>query len=223
MSEYQLISEQHVIPTPAGAYYAVSSETKDSARQLLFGLMNEDYSQLLTVDRVLSLTDLDSEQEALELLYRIQNLNWIQVCEDPLEGPMGMLEDILPKFLSELSGSGKALLADQQGFYLSTHGFSHEAAEELSALSADVASLHQRHSGLLRNNLGLDSSAWGVVDAAGDSHLGCWPLFIGEHRFSLVLGGVPQLNQPAFTNLVWMLSKRYRSVSSSAEDRINMM
>ncbi len=214
MSDYQLIAEQYVIPTPAGAYYAVSSDSKDLARQVLFGLMSGTTSQIVTIDLVQELTGLQSEQEMLELIYRMQKLGWIQSEEQEREGPVGMLEDILPELLSVLSGSGKALLADQQGFYLATHGFSHEAAEELSALSADIASLHQRHSGLLRNNLGIESSAWSVVDASGDSHLGCWPVFIGDQRFSLVLGGVPQMNQMALTDLVWTLTKRYRGASA---------
>ncbi len=214
MSDYQLIAERYVIPTPAGAYYAVSSDSKDLARQVLFGLMSGASSQVITIELIAELTGLQSEQEMLELIYRMQKLGWIQTEDQGRDGPSGMLEDILPEFLSVLSGSGKALLADQQGFYLATHGFSHEAAEELSALSADVASLHQRHSGLLRNNLGIDSSAWSVVDASGDSHLGCWPVFIGDQRFSLVLGGVPQMNQMALTDLVWTLTKRYRGAEA---------
>ena len=130
---------------------------------------------------------------------------------------------MLPTLLSVLSGSNKALLADQQGFYLATYGFSHESAEELSALSADVASLYQRHSGLLKNNLGIDSSAWSIVDASGDSHMGCWPIFIGNQRFSLVLSGVPQMNQSAFTNLVWMLSKRYSGLSAEQKQEVGVM
>ncbi len=219
MSDYQLISERYITPTPAGAYYAVSSDSKDLARQVLFGLMSGESSPVLTLDLIKELTGLQSEQEMLELLYRMQKLGWIQSEDLERESPSGMLEEVLPGLLSVLSGSGKALLADQQGFYLATHGFSHEAAEELSALSADIASLHQRHSGLLRNNLGIDSSAWAVVDASGDSHLGCWPVFIGDQRFSLVLGGVPQMNQVALTDLVWALTKRYRNASSVEESR----
>ena len=101
------------------------------------------------------------------------------------------------------------MLADRQGFYLGTAGFTHETAEELSALSADLASLHQRHSGLLANNLGIGSGAWGVIDAAGNSQVGFWPLYVGEQRFALVLAGVPRMNQQALVNLIWILNQRY--------------
>ena len=47
------------------------------------------------------------------------------------------------------------------------------------------------------------------MDAAGNSQLGFWPLFIDTQRFALILQGVPRFNQPVFTELVWALSTRY--------------
>ena len=108
-----------------------------------------------------------------------------------------------------LSSQSKVLLADTQGFYVCSQGFPHETAEELSALSADIASLQERHQRLVGNNLGLETSAWGLVEASGGSRIGFWPLFIGEQRFALIISGCPQFNQPALTSLVWALSKRY--------------
>ena len=145
----------------------------------------------------------------MELLYHAQNLGWVEGLKAPRHAPAGALEDIIPDLLPVLSNSGKVLLADGQGFYVSSQGFAHEAAEELSALSADIASLHDRHRGLLKNNLGLASGAWALIDAAGNSQVGFWPLFVGDQRFVLVAGGTPHFNQPALTQLVWALSTRY--------------
>jgi hypothetical protein len=89
----------------------------------------------------------------------MQGLGWIEGCESPRSAPAAALEDLLPDLLLPLSGSGKALLADSQGFYLDSDGFPHEAAEELSALSADLATLHERRHSLLRNNMSLETSA----------------------------------------------------------------
>lgn len=99
--------------------------------------------------------------------------------------------------------------ADEEGFYVARASSPHEAAEELSALSADLASLHAGHMGLLRNKLRVLSQAWSIVDAAGNTELGVWPLFIGPHRFSLVVSGAPCFNQWPFSELVWALSRRY--------------
>ena len=217
MSDFRLISERYVLPTPAGAFYAVSGTAQDSARQFIFSLMADEQSKYLSADDLLELTDAETEQDALEMIYRVQTLGWVQGEDTVREAPSGTLEDELPALLRALTGSGKALLADHQGFYLATEGFSHETAEELSALTADLASLHQRHSGLLAKNLAIDSSAWALVDASGNSRLGCWPMNIGGHRFTLVISGVPQFNQWPFVQLAWMLTKRY-SVVHKARD-----
>ncbi len=215
MSDYQLINRCYVLPTPGGAYYAATTQTDEPAKRLLVALMSDSQSQLLGVPQVCKWTGLKKQADVLDLLYRIQNLGWIQGEEVTREAPSGTLEDILPVLLATFSSTGKALLADNQGFYLASHGFSHETSEELSALSADLLALHERHKGLLNNNLGLHSEAWSVVDAAGNSQVGFWPLYIGRQRFVLVLSGVPHLNQLAFVQLVWVLSKRYNTISDS--------
>lgn len=209
MPSYSLTTEYYLLPTPAGAFYAASSDNSEPARNLLFELLSYSQSQQITPERLSSWLNITDQQAALELLYRMQSIGWVQGSTEPRQAPTGMLVETLPTLLPELSTSGKALLADQQGFYLATHGFSHETAEELSALSADLAALHERHRGLLQNNLGLSSSAWAVVDASGNGQLGFWPLYIGEQRFVLILAGMPRFNQPSFVDLIWSLNKRY--------------
>ncbi len=215
MSDYQLIKRCYVLPTPGGAFYAATTQTDEPAKRLLVALMLSSHSQLLGVPQVCKWTGLKKQDDVLDLLYRIQNLGWIQGEEVSRTAPTGTLEDILPELLESFSSTGKALLADSQGFYLASHGFSHETSEELSALSADLLALHERHKGLLNNNIGLHSEAWSVVDAAGNSRVGFWPLHIGRQRFVLVLSGVPHLNQLSFVRLVWVLSKRYNAISDS--------
>jgi hypothetical protein len=212
MEEFELIDKLYVTVSPAGAYYAVCEAGDDPSRRLLRNLLQQPTSPFLTLEGLQAWSALLDEQRTLELLYHAQNLGWVQGHETPLHAPVGALEDIVPDLLPALSGSGKALLADGQGFYVATQGFTHEAAEELSALSADIASLHERHDGLLKNNLGLGTGAWALIDAAGNGQLGFWPLFVGDQRFVLVMGGTPHLNQPALTQLIWALSIRYGAV-----------
>ncbi len=218
MSEYKLITEQYVVPTPAGAYYAISNNNEEPARNLLFALMSEPDSQYLSLNTLQEMSHLSEDQAALELLYRAQQLGWLQGNDDSQCSPKGTLEAVVPPLLANFSGSGKALLADEEGFYLASHGFAHETAEEVAALSADLASLYQRHHRLLHNNLRVESSAWAVVNAGGDSHLGFWPLYIGEQRFSLAITGLPTLNQPAFMQLIWFLSERYAGVGQHPQE-----
>lgn len=208
MGHFRLTEGLHVLPTPAGAYYSVSGPEQEPSRLLLQTLIRGEHSPRLTLANLKTWTGMEGD-EALELLYHVQTLGWVEGYETEKSLPAEKLEEILPKLLPTLSGSGKALLADSHGFYVSSRGFPHETAEELSAASADLASLHGRHHHLLRNNLGLWTSAWALVDAAGNSQVGFWPLYIGEQRFVLVVGGLPRLNQPALTELIWALSRRY--------------
>lgn len=209
MSDYRINYETYLFPTPSGAYHAVADTSEDAARKVLRQLLLQPASPLLTEQSLSRLFATDDAEQALELAHRMQRVGWLQGEEQPRQVPDGTLLNMLPPLLAQLSTIGKALLADQQGFYLASHGFAHETSEELSALSADLANLYERHRGLLRHNIGLATGAWALVDAAGDSRLGCWPLYIGDQRFTLAIAGLPQLNQSVFTELVWALSVRY--------------
>ncbi|HXH03802.1 MAG TPA: hypothetical protein VNN09_10850 [Candidatus Competibacteraceae bacterium] len=206
---YQLLAPSYLLPTPAGAYQAVCTPAPGPLRRLLLALMTESRSQCGAPLRLRAWSGLDDEQAALELLYRLQELGLVQGEAQSRTAPQGPLPEILPPLLRLLSSAGRALLADSQGLYVATAGFAHETAEELAALGADLASLYGRHQGLLARNLGLRQRAWALSDAAGNSQIGFWPLAIGETEFTLVIAEAPQLNQPAFRDLVWTLGCRY--------------
>ncbi|MCK9989736.1 MAG: hypothetical protein WA112_08750 [Rugosibacter sp.] len=208
MPDYELIPGLYLGPTPAGAYYAVSSPNEDPSRRILLNLMKAETSPALTLDNLGALTGLASAQ-ALEHLYHLQARHLVQGLHEVSRLPEGNLERVLPGILADLAGRNKALLADEQGFYLASHGFHHETAEELAGLSADVGNLHQRHRGLIAGNLSVQTSAWALINAGGNSEIGFWPLYIGQQRFVLILTGLPRLNHAATVRLVWALARRY--------------
>lgn len=214
MSRYHLTEGLYLYPTPSGAYYAVASNEMDKSRQFIRGLLLRPETQALTVENLQVLTGLDDADKSIELLHHCQKLGWVQGVDKVLSYPAGQLEKILPDMLAAISENGKVLLADKEGFYLGSHGFPHEVAEELSALSAEIATVHARRSGVLVNNLGQASQAWAIVDVFGNSQMGFWPLFIGNNRFVLVISGVPHFNQPEFVSLVWTLAIRYAAKAS---------
>ncbi|MGZ8095397.1 MAG: hypothetical protein ACXWUD_04030 [Methylosarcina sp.] len=209
MSGYRLAEGLYLYPTPAGAYYAASSKEKDKPRQFLRALLQQAETPELSIQQLQYLTGIQEAEKCLELLYHCQKLGLVQGLGKKKSPPSGTLEQLLPAILGKISENSKVLLADNQGFYLANHGFVHEAAEELSALCTEIATVHDRRSGLLINNLGINSHAWAIVNAGGSSQAGFWPLFIGETRFLIAIFGVPHFNQPEFVELVWMLSIRY--------------
>lgn len=200
---------KYVSLTPYGAYYAVTEAAEDPVRRLLQAVLAESGSEPLSEAMAARWAGNGEVGAALDMLKRLQTLTMLQATDLPIVASTAPLEDVLPPLLVPLTGSGKALLADAQGFYLAAVGFKHEAAEELAALSADIATLHTRHARLLANNLGFSGSSWGLLDPAGASQLGVWPLHVGEQRFALAIAGRPRLNQGAFAQLVQALARRY--------------
>ena len=196
-------------PTPAGAYYAVSADDADVRRDFIRQLLLQPITPDLNHDNLCLLTGLDDPQKSYDLLHRCQKLNWVQGLNAPMEYPSEQLESILPDLLGKMSESGKVLLADMQGFHLACHGFPQEVADELSALSAELAILHERRAGVLVNSLGIAGQSWGVIDVFGNSQIGFWPFYFGKNLFVLVISGVPHFNQPEFVKLAWALSIRY--------------
>ncbi len=209
MAHLTLTDNLFLYPSPTGAYFATSDQEENKSRRFLQNLLREKQTPALTIPELIRLTELADEEKTLELLYHCQELGWIQGLKEPLTAPDESLEKYLSPLLPCFSSQEKVLLADEQGFYLACEGFSHEAAEELSALSAELAILHHRRAGLLKNNLGLNNQAWALVNVHGDSQLGFWPIFIGQYRFILVIAGIPYFNKAEFIDLVWALSIRY--------------
>jgi hypothetical protein len=148
------------------------------------------------------------------LLHHCYKMNWVQGLDKERSYPSDPLEDILPGLLMKMSESDKVLLVDDQGFYLAGHGFSHEAAEEMAVLSAELSIIYSRRTGVLMNSLGIASQSWALVDVFGNSQIGFWPFFIGINPFILIISGVPHFNQPEFVDLVWALFKRYAEMGA---------
>lgn len=208
MSEYILTENLHLGVTPAGTYYAVQDNAEEPGRLFLHRLLQEAATPLFTVDVACELSGY-RKKRALEFVHWMQEAGMILGQEHSESAPEETLERLLPKLLRTLSDEGKAILAESRGLYLGSAGFTHEAAEELAALSANLTAVYARHKELLHGNLGYRQRAWGLVDASGNSEVGFWPLYIGQNRFTLIIGGIPQFNQPDFKRLVWALEMRY--------------
>jgi len=205
--------KKYILPSPAGAYYCITSPQSDPAKQFLQKLMTYNETQCSDPEVLNNLLSSNTHSQD-EILFHIQELKWLQSFDQEKRIPEGTIEQLLPEILQQLSSDAKALLADDQGFFLSGSGFTHEASEELAALSGDILSLCTRHKGIIHGNLNVKTSAMALVDAAGHSQIGFWPLYIGELAFILVLSGVPRFDQYAFVKLVWILHKRYYSKNS---------
>lgn len=211
MSQFTINDGLHISITPRGAYYAVQDNAKDATRSILLKLLYKDSSLPLKDSELTELCGMDSE-DAASMIHRMQSLGLISGQEEVEMAPEKNLEDALSDLLGSLSDSKKVLLAEHSGLYLGASGFPHEAAEELAAISANLSEVYERHKRLLNGNLGFNQRAWGLIDAAGNSEVGFWPMYVGYNQFALVIHGMPQLNRPAFKRLVWLLIRRYGAI-----------
>ena len=214
MSDFTSSDDLFMGVTPGGSFYAVQSDADEFGREFLRKLLSVSETPAFNLEIAQDLSGLDSETETLEFIHLLQDAGFIYGQKEPEVAPAGNLESMLPNVLQSLSDDGRAVLAEGQGLYLGSSGFPHEAAEELAALSASLTAIYRRHKDVLKGNLGYSQRAWGLIDAAGNSEIGFWPLYIGGDRFTLIVGGMPQLNQPAFTQLVWALERRYGTNSA---------
>ncbi|WP_373741179.1 peptidase M23 [Neisseria sp.] len=200
--------------TPAGAYYAVSSDASSASRVLLYGLLKAAPSETISSEKLLAWADTSDINSALNLLYRLQRLEFLYGDEQVSTEDTNLSDEQLPDLLAQLSNVGKALLADENGLYFANAGFHHEAAEELGLLASEIAGVEAKHQLLIKNNLHIHHSAWGICDPSGQSELTFFPLYVGTTKLILVIGGMPDLNKEAFVTLVKALYNRYGSRTS---------
>lgn len=127
--------------TPAGAYYAVSSQAPSASRTLLYGLLRASTTETVSTEKLLAWADTNDINTALNLLYRLQRLEFLYGDEQPAGEEFNMTDEQLPELLEQLSSVGKALLADGNGLYFANAGFHHEAAEEAGVMARDRKSV----------------------------------------------------------------------------------
>jgi len=208
VGDYNQDSIRYIAITPSGSYFATLNSTPDDARALLLQLLSTDFELLYSLELVAELADLE-EPQAMGLFQQLLDRGFVALTDTPPEIHRGPLEELLPDMLKQLSDSGKALLADDQGFCLSSTGYGAEQSETLAALAADLISLQERHKQVLNGDLGLAGESWGIMNAVGQSQIGCWVIHIGHQRFCLVISDMPRLNQQAYAELLSCLARRY--------------
>lgn len=202
------IQNQFIKICPAGAFYATVGSEPDDARALLLQLLSSDMSLPYSSELVMELTDLE-ESDAADLFNKLLDKNFVQLSPTPARTINESIEQVLPELLSGLSSSGKVALADHHGFCLGSTGYEADHAEALSALAADLSSLHERHSLLLNRDLEFMGESWGMLDPVGLSQVGFWVIHLGHQRFVLVIDQMPRLNQNNYVELLSVLARRY--------------
>ncbi|MCT6882396.1 MAG: peptidase M23, partial [Snodgrassella alvi] len=161
-STLQLHHDLYPKVMPAGAFYAVSSPSHSASRMLLANILQADINAKLTEERLKQWAETDDVHTALNLLYRLQRLEFLYGEAKPSSQLVKVTSDGFEDILGQLSDSHKALLVDQDGFYFANVGFNHETAEEVANLASEATRLTEKHSLLIKNNLNIYNNAIGI-------------------------------------------------------------
>ncbi len=201
-------NNQFITLTPIGAYYAINSREDSPLHRLLRYLLKLPVTPRLDEK---TLQECSKHTQIIDILVLVKQAiksRLMMISSQATSISETALETVLPKLFSELANDGKFLLADDQGLCLGQIGFDINAGEQLAALSADIAIIQQRHEAALKD-LNEFGNIWGMINPINKHQVSFWPIFIGNHRFVLVLAQKMSLNQPAFTRLIQILSIRY--------------
>lgn len=186
--------------TPAGCYYAIESRTASKARELLHEILGNTSTPALS----------DFSEAQHERIKELRKAGLVTLSAPQRSLPTGNLSDMLPDILPALSERERVVLSESgQGLFLDFSGVSPPEAEELAVLAASLCALTETRSTLLSKQLSIPGSAFGIVDPAGNSEIGFWPLYIDDHVFTLIILGIPRFNSIQFATLVWALVQRY--------------
>ena len=187
--------------TPAGCYHVVEGGAPTAAREALT-------ARCCAPPRRRRSTR--SDGGVASELRGLVDAGLVALREEVERLPSGTIAELLPSVLPALSERGRVVLTESgQGFFLDYVGVGREEAEEIAVLASGLRATADRSSVLLGDALDVHSRAFAVVDPAGNSEIGFWPLRIGDNEFTLTILGIPRFNSPQFRLLVWALVERY--------------
>ncbi|MGH8547245.1 MAG: hypothetical protein ACRERU_01315 [Methylococcales bacterium] len=209
MTDYRLTGRFYLLPTPKGAFQALTHPYRSLAQHFVINLLRTRSSPLSEPETITALLEGCDSKAAMKTMHEAQSAGWIQGFAEVQQLPDRPVSQALHDLLSTLSSSGHALLADHGGFPVASAGFSANHSQRLAILAAELAVIHNRHADYLAHSLAIDEPGWGLIDPLGASKIGIWVLYPGKHRFILLINDMPNLNRRAFVTLSWILVHRY--------------
>lgn len=203
----------YLLPTPAGALRATTPRPGPD-REVLRALLRAETTPVRSATGVAALDWRGDADGLAGLLTELVDQGLVEVSPRPYRLGDKKVELVLPTLLERLSARGRGLLADNEGFLVSSVGYDDEVAVNMAALVAEVVDFDRRW----RHRLGPGETGplpvWWTNWPGADDRLGLFILSIGDVPFVLVVEGELQLRDPAFVWLVWSLSHRYDRTGS---------
>lgn len=203
-----------LVPTPAGARYAVSSAEREPQRATLIGLLRGGARTPVALPTLTAWTGLTDKKSLLSLLFKMQRDGLVSAGATPLSFAAQPLGQTLEPLLCTVSSQERALLADDAGFCVASVGFERYAADTLAAVAAEASRFQAscaRHA-----EGGTLAGPWIFMSDGEGRAIGVAPLHIADHLFHIVVAGTANMESDAFVQLVAELM-RY-SLGDAAND-----
>ena len=189
----------YLIPTAAGAWFAVSLDRDPSRRDLLLALLRGASGFPISLDWFTQWTGLSERRAIASLLFALQREGLLTGDATPLAPPHGPLSTVLAPLLERMANGAEVVLADPTGLCVAYAGLAPEAAE---LLAARIASLDPR----LRR-LATDGEVWSLGGDGSGPRLAVQPLHLSPYRFLLVTGQSANLGGLDFVQLMSVLAR----------------
>lgn len=202
-----VVVQAYLVPTPAGAWYAMAGEEKDARRQVLHGLLRGGACRPVPLGKLVEWTGLPDRKTIRTLLFRMQREGWLNADVQPLALPAGPLDDALEALLATISDCGRALVGNDDGLCVAAAGFARAEAERLAALAAGLYPVYRQH-----RRHGVEAPgevlSW-TLNASDGSTVTVRSLHLGGRVFHLVVSGAPAWDAAAIVPCAALLSRRY--------------
>lgn len=208
MTASQVATIQYLLPSPAGALQAVSGghgPIRDALRGLLRARTTVELSHAGLTQALPHL----GASRAANLVAHLHRDQLVELHDRPYQLGGNKLEIVLPDLLTRLSATGRGLLADNEGFLVSSAGYPADLSTRLAALAADLVDFDTKWRGYVGPEDPTEPPTWSTSGPEGAPSFSLHILTIGRYPFVLLLEGEPRLIDPALVWLVWSLSHRY--------------
>lgn len=199
----------YLVPTPAGARFAIASLESDPRRAVLRALLRGGSSRPMPLAMLAEISGVADRKALGTILYQLQRHNWISGDVEPLTVAREPLEAAVPPLLAALSSTGHGLIADDQGLCFAFAGYGRAEAERLAAFSTGLYPLWRLYRENDRLTAPHGSTAWAVLTDAAEIRLTVCPLHAGDVVFHLTLAGTVNMDSPAMVQLAALLLRRY--------------
>jgi len=199
----------YLVPTPAGARFALGARESDPRRLVLGALLRGGSSRPMPLAMLAEISGVADRKALGAILYRLQRDNWLTGDIEPLTVAREPLGEAVPPLLQALSATGHGVLADDSGLCYAYSGYNREDADRLAAFSPGLYPLWRLYRELPENSSHPETSAWTLVTGQGVTQLTICPIFVGDQLLHLTLAGATRLDSPAFVKLAALLLRRY--------------